>query len=199
MGPSPQEELELLKRLSRGDKDAFTTIYHQQVDRLFATVIKYVPDKDEAQEIVQQIFIKFWDRRETLGAVRNLKDYFFVATRNMVFNHFNRLSREARLLHKVMNHPEPATEETDSRLREKEYQQLLNKAIALLPPQQQQVYRLAEQQHLGYDEIAQRLQLARPTVKKHMELARKFIRQYISTREGASLFLLLFTLHCYIR
>jgi RNA polymerase sigma-70 factor (ECF subfamily) len=70
-------------------------------------------------------------------------------------------------------------ESTDVRLRQKQYDQLVEKAIGQLPARQKEVYLLAELEALDYDAIAGRMQISRLTAKKHMELARKSVRDYI--------------------
>lgn len=181
----PDIELELLRRTAGGDSAAFSEIYERYSGVIFSAIMRYVQDKVEAEEILQQVFVGFWERRATLSAVRSLKDYFFISTRNAVYQHFNRLSRNGRLARSMQeNIAEPVTDNTDHRLREKEYDQLLSETIGQLPPQQRHVYILAQRNEYTYDEIAKELGLSRHTVKKHLELARKFVRRRLSTYFG---------------
>ena len=90
-----------------------------------------------------------------------------------------------------MQLPEQTGEEADHPFQQKQYEQLIEKAIRQLPLRQKQVYLMADGEALGYDDIAQRMQISRLTAKKHMELARKAIREYISRH---LIFLLFFIL-----
>ncbi|CAL1521533.1 sigma-70 family RNA polymerase sigma factor [Chitinophaga sp. MM2321] len=176
----PDNEPDLLRRIAAGDERAFNYIYNFYSGTVFNTVMTYVKDKLEAEEILQQIFVKFWERRATLAGVRSLRDYFFISARNAVFNHFNRLSKNARLVNNVKDNLTTVVNNTDHRVREKEYNQLLENAIRQLPPQQKQVYLLADRQDFSNEEIATQMGLSRLTVKKHLELARKFVRNHIN-------------------
>ncbi|MGX5819844.1 RNA polymerase sigma-70 factor [Chitinophaga lutea] len=174
-------EQHLLRRTADGDAGAFSEIYERYSGAIFTAIMRYVRSKAEAEEILQQVFVGFWERRASLSAVRSLKDYFFISTRNAVFHHFSQIAREGRMTrHLQENAPEPSTDNTDRRLREKEYDRLLEDTIGQLPPQQRHVYILAQHQELSYEEIATQLGLSRLTVKKHLELARKFVRRRLA-------------------
>jgi RNA polymerase sigma-70 factor (ECF subfamily) len=174
-------EQQLLRRTAGGDTAAFSEIYERYSGIIFASIMRYMRDKVEAEEILQQVFVGFWERRASLSSVRSLKDYFFISTRNAVYRHFNQLSRHGRMArHMQDNALEPVADNTDHRLREKEYDRLLQDTISLLPPRQQHVYILAQRNEYTYDEIAVQLGLSPLTVKKHLELARKFVRRRLA-------------------
>ena len=145
----------------------------------------YVKDAAETEELVQQIFVKLWERRAALAGVQRFRDYFFILARNSIFNYFNRLSRQARLADMVkMRTGQTAGNEADHLLRQKQYEQMVEKAIESLPERQRQVYLMAETEALDYDAIAAKMEITRLTAKKHMELARKAIREYVTRSLG---------------
>ncbi|HTI07613.1 MAG TPA: sigma-70 family RNA polymerase sigma factor [Puia sp.] len=177
---SPDNEPALIKSIAEGDADAFSVVYHYYSKTIYNTVMTYLKNEAEAEEIVQQVFVKMWMRRATLSGVRSFRDYFFIIVRNSVFDYFNRLSQQARLADMMRMQAGAITaESTDVRLRQKQYDQLVEKAIGQLPARQKEVYLLAELEALDYDAIAGRMQISRLTAKKHMELARKSVRDYI--------------------
>jgi RNA polymerase sigma-70 factor (family 1) len=178
---SPDNEPALIQRMAAGDADAFSQVYRHYRKIVYNTVMVYVKNETEAEEIVQQVFVKLWERRAALSGVRSFRDYFFIVVRNHVFKYFNRLSKEARLADviRLQAGKEPGNE-ADHRLRQQQYDQLVEKAIGQLPDRQKQVYLMADQEDLGYDDIAERMQISRLTAKKHMELARRSVREYIN-------------------
>jgi RNA polymerase sigma factor (sigma-70 family) len=135
----------------------------------------------EAQEIAQQVFVRFWEYRHQLASVNNLSNYFFIATRNRVFDHINQLARTQKALVELGRQMTAEFNEnaTAKIVQHKEYRNLLDNAIQQLPPQQKEVYQLAEEEALSYDEIAGRMHLKKNTVKKHLELARRYVRGYV--------------------
>ncbi|MBN9383880.1 MAG: sigma-70 family RNA polymerase sigma factor [Chitinophagaceae bacterium] len=179
---SPDNEPVLVKRISDGDAEAFSQIFHQYNKTVYHTVMTYVKDVPEAEEIVQQIFVKLWENRSSLAGVRSFRDYFFIATRNSVFSYFNRLARHSRLMKHVRSGQTEIVDDTDHLVLQRQYDALVGQAIEQLPPQQKQVYLLTERDALNYDQIAANMQISRSTVKKHMELARKAVRSYIYLR-----------------
>ena len=177
---SLDNEPALLKSIAEGDPDAFSRVYHHYNKQVYNTVMVYLKNEAEAEEIVQQVFVKMWMRRATLSGVRSFRDYFFILVRNSVFDYFNRLSRQATLADMLrMQASQEMADPADRQLRQKQYDQLVEKAIGQLPDRQKQVYLLSDLEALGYDDIAERMQITRLTAKKHMELARKSVRDYI--------------------
>jgi len=182
---SLDNEPALLKSIAEGDTDAFSKVYHYYCKQVYNTVMIYVKNETEAEEIVQQVFVKMWMRRAALCGVHSFRDYFFIIVRNSVFDYFNRLSRQARLSDVIrMQAGGEITDSADILLRQKQYDQLIERAIRQLPDRQKQVYLLADLEALGYDAIAERMQISRFTAKKHMELARKSVRDYIRLHLG---------------
>jgi len=175
-------ELALISSIATGDPVAFAQLYRLYSAKVYNSIMVYVRDESEAEELVQQVFVRLWDRRASLTSVRQFDDYFFILIRNTVFNYFDRHSRQARLVSGLNTQADELADDDapDHPIREKQYEQLVQKAIHLLPDRQRQVYQMVNTDALGYDDIAQRMQISRLTAKKHMELARKAIREYIS-------------------
>lgn len=134
-----------------------------------------------AEEIVQDTFLKVWLKRGEALSILDFEAYLFTMTRNLVFDRLKKISYELDAKQALPTGP-AYTEDADHRLRHHQYQQLLQAAINQLPPQQKQVYELAKVEGLSHEAIARKLNLARPTVKKHMALALQFIRQFLSSR-----------------
>lgn len=140
----------------------------------------YVKDPDIADEILQIVFVKIWEKRETLAEVRNLEDFLFISARNTILNHWKRSLRESKALDRLGDRLS-GIDETSARVtEEREYRRVFQEALEKLPVQQQRTYILATEEGYSYEEIANELNISRFTVKKHLELARKFVRSYMS-------------------
>ena len=139
----------------------------------------YLKDDQAAKEIVQIAFIKLWERRETLPEVKSVEDYLFILIRNAVFDHFKKVTVETKLLAQVYKQrPDPCDSVTNNML-EREDLRLLQRVLSELPRRQRQVYVLANEYEMSYAEIASRLKVSRFTVKRHLEIARRFVRKNI--------------------
>lgn len=172
-------ESELLLRLSRGDEQAFNQLYEFYSATVHNTIMRYTGDPEEAKEVLQQVFIKLWEGRAGLAEVASLKDYLFIATRNGVFNYFNQLARQARLKNQFSSLQEVSDDAGIIEAEQKELTQWWLKAIDRLPAQQKQVYQYIERENLTLDQVSEKLQLSKATVKKHLELGRRSVRNYL--------------------
>ncbi|MFI5195115.1 MAG: RNA polymerase sigma factor [Chitinophagales bacterium] len=170
---------ELLPLIAEGDEKAFGRFYQQTNSGIYNAVMAYVKDPEAARDIVQVVYIRIWNRRQTLPAVRSLKNYLFILARNAVFDHFKRVTIETKWLAALREQTPELHNNVMVHVQERECNLLLLQSISLLPSQQRQVYLLANEQELSYAEIAARMQVSRFTVKRHLELARRFVRRYV--------------------
>jgi RNA polymerase sigma-70 factor (ECF subfamily) len=173
---SPYEERELLYSIAKGDEAAFGRLFHAYHQRLGAFIYRLTESFPATQEIVQDVFMRIWLKRETLPEVGSFEAYLFVAARNHALNYLRKVARERALeaARKEATAVAPADADPDERF------ELLEQAIAHLPPQQQNVYILHRRQGLSHAEIAERMHLSVETVKKHMSLALRSIRAYVT-------------------
>lgn len=194
-------EKELLLRVSEGDEAAFTLLFNAFHQRLGAYVFRLTESPTLTQEIVQDVFVRIWLKRAFMSGVGNFNAYLFTAARNHTFNCLKKIARQrsgqARLedsLQAISRQtvPDGAPGEADPA---EGYRDLLDRAIERLPGQQQKVYVLHRRQGLSHAEIAHRLNLSVETVKKHMSLALKSIRNdlFLSDRQADMLILILTT------
>ena len=177
----PNEERLLLRRIAEGDETAFAQLFRAYHQRLGAYVFRLTESRQATQEIVQDVFVKIWVKRATLAEIGNFDAYLFTAARNHVFNYIRNMARErARLAGLAVLAAPPHGMPPADLAADEDYHSLLDEAVALLPQQQQRVYRLHKQEGLSHAEIAVQLQLSVETVKKHMSLALRAIRERLS-------------------
>ncbi len=168
-------------RLAEGDDEAFNLIYLQYNAMIFSAAIVYVKDFHKAQDIVQQVFIKIWEKRASLTNVDSLQDYIIVLSRNLIYDQFRRRNIEMRKMAELAERYNEGTANGSSeRMEDQQYAKLLHSAIGQLPPQQKKIYLLIHDEQMSYEEVASILNLSKFTVKKHLELARRFVRNYVS-------------------
>ncbi|MBO9571231.1 MAG: sigma-70 family RNA polymerase sigma factor [Chitinophagaceae bacterium] len=175
-------QTELLLRVSNGDERAFREIYDAYSATAYNTIKRYIPDPDDCAEIFQQVFIQLWEKRSRVSEIENIADYLFVMTRNRVFRHLHNLRRQSEILHHVKSETEHLRSGNNNTLLLQQYQRWWDEAIDALTPNQKQVYLLIEKEELNLDEVAGKLGIAKATVKKHLELGRRSVRQIMSQR-----------------
>jgi RNA polymerase sigma-70 factor (ECF subfamily) len=185
------EEAVLLQRLQQGDTEAYITLYDQYYPSLYTYILHFINIPELAEDALQEVFIKIWEIRERINPELSFSGYLYRITRNHVFKLMKKISADAALRLQVMQELQQQTEDADTRLLWKQYESLLHKAIAQLPPQRQKVFRLCREESKSYEEVAIELGISRNTVKEHMVLAMKSIKFFFYTNTDGILPLLL--------
>ena len=173
------DERELLVRLRQGDEAAYDAIFRQWYAPLVATITALLRDRGPAEEVVQDVMLELWRRREGITFETSLRAYLFQATRNRALNHVRRQRVEARGEAKIaaaMPTPEPA----DSEARESELNVAIQTAIASLPDRCREVFELSRIKGLKYSEIATELGISVKTVEAQMGKALRVMREQLA-------------------
>lgn len=175
-----QNHTEWLQAIAVGDEKAFTALYREYSPNIFQVAMMYSrKDIGLAEEFVQRVFVRIWEKRDTLYDVRNIEDYIFILARNIIFDYFKKEAHELTLKKAFNADPFILRNDTERMVQEREYGDLLQNAIAQLPSQQRTVYVLAKEEGMSHKEIAERLQLSKSTIQSHMKLAMRSLRKYV--------------------
>lgn len=174
-------EQELLEQLKTGSEDAFTRLFDNYRGTVYGVALKFLKSPVLAEEIVQDVFLKLWLKRGEMVAVKQLDAYLFVMARNFIFDRIKKMSYETTA-QTSLTKPEPSVDDTEHLVRQHQCEQLLQQAIELLPAQQKQVYYYAKVNGLSHEMIAEKMQLSKHTVKKHMAMALQTIKKYLDGR-----------------
>jgi len=185
------DEKKLLLELSQGSELAFTNVYNLYKNNVYSTALRITKSKIQAEEAVQDIFLKIWQNRDALAEVDHFENYLYIISRNHLFNSIKKIARETSQITEF-NQKEAGIIDTDSNIKDEQYNTILNQIVEQLPPQQQKVYQMAKRDGLSHQKIGEDLGISTETVKKHMAQALKFIRLKISPYMNMFMSLLLF-------
>ncbi|MBS1563717.1 MAG: RNA polymerase sigma-70 factor [Bacteroidetes bacterium] len=185
MQNSLHNEPDLLERIAAGDEAAFGELLEFYRNRVYSHALAYVKRSTEAEDMVQDIFVRVWVYRARLVDVKDFADYLFILSRNQLLSAMRRRVQEMgqEIPEDILREPD----DPDVLLLKQDLAQQLHKAVAMLPPQQQAVFTLSRFEHLSQDEIAEKLGISKRTVKFHMGEALKFLRKYL--RESGAMLL----------
>lgn len=143
----------------------------------------YLKDDGIAREVVQEVFLKVWLKRETMPDVEDLTSYLFILTRNHIYDSFKKQAVRLKAHDYLYQHQTTVVDNTGYRLEEKQYDHLIDQAVSALPPERKKVY-IARQEGFSNEEISDKMNISIHTVKKQMQLAmqsvRSFLKSYIS-------------------
>jgi RNA polymerase sigma-70 factor (family 1) len=189
--PHMYNEKDLFLRIGKSDESAFAIIFNRYKSILFDYGMKITKSRTAAEELVQECFVKLWINREQLSATENPIGYLHTMARNAGIDYLRRLSLDAGLQKKVWAHISEAENPTLLKLHVSETQRLIDEAVALLPPQQREVFLLSRYEGLNYEQISLKMDIAGNTVKNHLVKALKFIRVYLAGKYGNPVVLVL--------
>lgn len=158
-----------------GDKYAFEEIYERFNGLLYIYACKMVPDREDARDIVQEIFVYLWSNPD-IKIKSQLSAYLYTAVRYKIFDWLDKNKSRSNYLQSLENFVDQGDYVTDNYIREREFASLIEKEVALLPTKMRLIFEMSRRQHLSQKEIAEILHLSDKTVKKQMSNALKVLR-----------------------
>lgn len=180
-------EITLISSLKGGDKSALTFIYDKYWKPLFIASYNLLKDKEVCEEIIQDVFVDIWMRREELEIKVSLQSYLYACVRYKVFAEFRKKKIIRVDLFEDLNlRFQHATPETKVMYEELELQ--ISKAVNQLPEKCQKVYKLSRNEQLTHFEIAQKLNISTKTVENHITNALRYLRASLGSVWFALLF-----------
>lgn len=184
---------QLIPSVRRGDHFAFDQLFHKYGSSLFSFVVSVLKDESDAEEVVQDVFLKIWEKRKDLDSSLSFKSYLFTIALNTTKNRYRKkLQAEKYKQDLALELNFNQTSDFDA----VEYRNLLDyvdKIIERLPPSRREIFILSKKDGLKNPEIAKLLSISEQTVKNQLVSAMKFLRSE-SVRDGNELGLLFFIL-----
>ena len=185
-----EEDLALLERLRKGDRAAFEAIYRRYHARLYTLALRYLKNRADTEDALQQLFVKLWTAREALFITRNLSGYLYGMLKHQVLNQIRNNVTALHHTYRIVQ-KQPQYDDDLYTLAERSHRiELLGQAIATLPPQQRAV---ATMRCEGYSnqEIAARLNLSIHTVNTHYRECLKRLKSLLAGAANLLITLLL--------
>ena len=183
------DEATLVGRLKNGDTDAFIQLYNRYHRGLYTYVTRIVKLPDVAEDILQEVFLKIWEIRHRINPALSFQAYLYRISRNLAFKMLKKISADYNLRLRVMSELQSAVEDAGLKASWDQYIIILKTAIDALPPQRKRIFILCREEGRTYKEVSVLLKISPHTVKEHMVLATKSIKDYL-TRHGEILFYL---------
>ncbi|WP_400192383.1 RNA polymerase sigma-70 factor [Hymenobacter sp. B81] len=168
-----------LAELQRTDGEAFMQALFRGYYRPLANVIfRVVQDRDVAEDLLQDVFMRVWTNRDTLSIGTSYKAYLYRAAMNAALRHAERSKRQVAWDEAGV--AEPGRDTTAEQLDGQEAEQAVAAALEALPPQCRAVFLMSRQEGLSYQQIAEALDVAPKTVENQMGKALRIMRDKLS-------------------
>lgn len=165
----------LLNLLKDGNHHAYTELYNRYSGILYAHALRRLNDREEAKDIIHEIFTYLWVNRSTIEIQGHISGYLYTSVRNRVIKVVAHQTVASKYID-VQQFKIPNSFSSDYLIRENQLKDLIEKEIGSLPPRMREVFNLSRKGYLTHREIACELNISELTVKKQMTNALKLLR-----------------------
>ncbi|MBF4470860.1 RNA polymerase sigma factor [Flavobacterium sp. HJJ] len=174
----------LLNLLKEDDQLAYTEIFERYSKILVNHAYKMLGSRDEANDVVQDVFLAIWNKRNEIILTGSLSSYLYKAVKNRILNHIAHEKVVSRYADSILNFIENDYVLADSKLREEELEAIIEKEITLLPEKMREVFLLRKVEELSYEEIAVKLNITDKTAKQQVYNSLKILRHKLKSLLG---------------
>ncbi|QBQ40644.1 RNA polymerase sigma factor [Sphingobacterium psychroaquaticum] len=170
---------QLFELLKTSDKAAFMAIYNRYREPLYLFACNLVKNEDLAADLVQDIMLRLWEKRETTALHSTLESYLFSAIRYRFFDWIDRQKVRQDYIDRFQTFLDQSHWQTDNAIAEREVMQIVNDQIDKLPQKMRIVFLMHYKDHLNADEIADQLQISKKTVQNQINNANQQLRKQL--------------------
>ncbi len=173
------EEQFIFSQMVEGDKKAFRFFFDKYYIDLCNLVNLYINNEAIAEEIVQDIYIYFWVRKENIQIESSVKAYLLRASKNKSLNYLRNEKTKLGVHEKLRKVTETTYEMPSNLLDARQLREIIENAVKNLPEKCREIYQLAKVNEMSYKEIAEKLGVSVKTVDNQMGIALKKLREQL--------------------
>lgn len=183
---------ELVLLLTQDDEAAFSELYVRYKDKLRYFCLSLLKSGEEADDIVQEIFIRIWESRSFINPDLSFSSFLYTLARNRILNYFRDADIDMKVK-QILALKNPTEENIiESDMIYAEYKNMLYEAIETLSPQRKKIFNMSREENLSHKEIAAQLGISVNTVQEHISESLRSIKSYFLKHTDISLSLLMF-------
>ena len=186
----PKNIDDIVTQVKKGNLKAFDRIYNLYGQRLYGFAFSVLKNHEDAKEIVQETFIKLWNKREQIDPGQSFKTYLFSISYNTSIDLLRKRLKEDSFKDHLKVHLKIHEQSADSLITYNELNGVVKKAIDDLPTKQKEVFLMSREEGLSYKEISEKLNISLKTIESHIYLALKTIRKKIGPDNLAGILLI---------
>jgi len=171
------DDKKLVERLQKGNIEAFDLIYERYSGNIYAFALKYLKSPDEAEELVQSVFLKVWENHKNLNKELSFKSFLFTITYNDICKIFRRRHYRQQFIDNTLYENSHYSSETEDRIEYNSVLEQVQHIIDRLPEKQKTIFLKSRQEGKSTKEIADEIGLSPGTVDNYISESIKFIRK----------------------
>jgi RNA polymerase sigma-70 factor (ECF subfamily) len=169
----------LVEQFISGNEMAFELIFHQTKGKLKGFLVKALPQGEDEESILQEVYLSLWSGRKSIRTDKNFESYLFAIARNRVIDAMRKRLHKQKYLEELYSRLKEGHENSLDTLAVVEYTELEKKIFELiekLPEKKQLIFKLNRMEGLTYKEIARKLNVSENTVDLQIRSALSFLR-----------------------
>jgi RNA polymerase sigma-70 factor, ECF subfamily len=170
----------IINKLKEGDVLSFDNIFKKYNRKVYYFALSYLKNKEEAEDIVQEVFMNLWRYRDQINESFVFSRYLFKITYNATCKKFRIQASYKNQLEAVLQDFVIEDNSTNIDIEYNNLMETANLLIEKLPPRQKNIFRLSINDHLSSDQIAQKLNISKKTVENYLTLAKSSLRKSLS-------------------
>lgn len=188
MKPAEKINEATIEGVKNGDMAAFDLVYRAYSKRLYRFVYGIIKTEIDAEEIVQEVFVKIWESHEKINNFTLFDSYLFTIAYNCTISLIRKKLSEKKYIQYIKSLQIPPQQKpAEINLDFEILSEKVNGLIRKLPPRQKEVFMLHRENELTYRQIAEKLDISVNTVENHMSKALKFLRNNLNKESLAAL------------
>jgi RNA polymerase sigma-70 factor (ECF subfamily) len=181
----------LIRQLKNGDESAYEMLFKEYYQLLVMFANKYLFDIEASKELVQDLFVHIYEKRENLIINSSLKSYLFRSVHNRSLNLINALKIKNKYVEHIERTTSANANSIENEMNKTELEHAIYKAIGELPPKCRDIFKLNRFEGLTNSEIAEKLKLSKRTVETQISKALKILRIKLEPYTAVSILFLL--------
>lgn len=187
------DDADLTRRVKSGEKEAYQALFERYAPKIYHFALSYLKSTADSEELVQDVFLKVWEKRDILDATQNIKAFIFKIAINTIYDFIRRKNIENAFQEfSKANYAADSNHTWDTVIFE-EMHTTINSLVAQMPEQRKKIFKLSKNKGLSNDEIAQELNLSKRTVENQLYRALLFLKEHLRNESAiALLFFFLF-------
>lgn len=170
----------LILELQEGSEAAFGQIFEKYAPQVYHVALKYLRSEDLANDVVQDTFLKLWEKKKSLEPQLPVKPLIVTICKNIILNIIRHEKIKVLKHIQILSKQKEGVDSANETIHLNEATRLYEKAISLLPPRRKDVYLLKKFNGQSNKEVAKSLNISENTVKSHYSKAIKFIQDFVS-------------------
>ncbi|MCY1721405.1 RNA polymerase sigma-70 factor [Prolixibacteraceae bacterium Z1-6] len=183
------DDADLTRRVKSGEKEAYQILFERYAPKIYHFALSYLKSTADSEELVQDVFLKVWEKRDILDATQNIKAFIFKIAINTIYDFIRRKNIETAFQEFSKANYSTGSNNTWDTVIFEEMQTTINRLVAQMPEQRRKIFKLSKSKGLTNDEIAKELQLSKRTVENQLYRALVFLKEHL---QKDSVFALLF-------